>query len=142
MYNIPESMKLSKNFTISEFACNDGSKNIIVDFELVQLLQKLRDKLGKSIEITSGYRTITYNQKCGGISTSNHLTGKAADIKIAGMTPLEVAYAADKIGFMGIGVYPTFTHVDVCGSAAGKKLYWKQNSAGVKTIIKSLKEAK
>jgi zinc D-Ala-D-Ala carboxypeptidase len=138
MFSVPESMKLSKNFAISEFACNDGSKDIMVDYELVQFLQKMRDALGKSITVTSGYRTATYNKKCGGISTSHHLTGKAADIKIAGMSPLEVAYMADKIGFRGIGVYPTFTHVDV----GPQKLYWKQNSAGVKTMIKSLAEAK
>jgi len=138
MYSIPVDMKLSKNFNISEFACNDGSRNITVDYELVGLLQKLRDTLNRPINVTSGYRTAEYNKKCGGIPTSHHLTGKAADIKITGMTPLQVALAADKIGFKGIGVYPTFTHVDVCGSAAGAKLYWKQNNAGVKTIVKSL----
>lgn len=142
MFNVPENMKLSKNFAISEFACKDGSKEVIVDYELVQLLQKLRDQIGKPVSITSGYRTPAYNKKCGGIATSNHLAGKAADIKITGMTPLAVALAADKIGFKGIGVYPTFTHVDVQGSVAGAKIYWKQNSAGVKTMIKSLAEAK
>ena len=138
MYQVPENMKLSKNFALSEFACKDGSKEIVVDYELVQLLQKLRDSLGKPITITSGYRTVAYNKKCGGISTSHHLTGKASDIKISGMTPLQIALAADKMGFKGIGVYPTFTHVDVAGSVSGAKLYWKQNSAGVKTIVKSL----
>ena len=138
MYSVPENMRLSKNFILSEFACKDGSKEIAVDYELVQLLQKLRDSLGKPITITSGYRTVAYNKKCGGISTSHHLTGKAADIKVFGMTPLQVALAADKMGFKGIGVYPTFTHVDVAGSVVGAKLYWKQNSAGAKTIVKSL----
>ena len=138
MYSVPESMKLSKNFAISEFACNDGSKEITVDCELVQLLQKMRDTLGKPITVTSGYRTVTYNKKCGGIATSHHLTGKAADLKVSGVTPLEVAKAADKMGFMGIGVYPTFTHVDVCGSVTGKKIYWKQNPAGVKFFVKGL----
>jgi uncharacterized protein YcbK (DUF882 family) len=142
VYNISEDTKLSKNFTLSEFACHDGSKDIMVDYNLVQLLQKLRDHVGKSITITSAFRTASYNKKCGGIATSNHLIGKAADIKIAGMNPLQVALAAEKIGFKGIGVYPTFTHVDVQGSTNGSKIYWKQNSAGVKTIIKSLTEAK
>ncbi len=142
MYQVPDNMKLSKNFALSEFACHDGSKEIMIDYELVQLLQKLRDTLSKPIMITSGYRSIAYNKECGGISMSNHLTGKAADIKIAGMTPLQVALAADKIGFKGVGVYPTFTHVDVQGSTGGMKLYWKQNSAGIKIIIKSLAEAK
>lgn len=134
MYNVPDNMKLSKNFTIAEFACNDGSKEIVVDHDLVDLLQKLRDTLGKPIRITSGYRTVVYNKNCGGISTSHHLTGKAADIKIAGMTPMQVAIAANKIGFTGIGVYPSFTHVDV----GPKKLYWKQDSKGKKFFVNSL----
>lgn len=138
MYNVPENLKLSKNFTLSEFACNDGSKEITIDYELIDKLQQLRDTLGKPVRVTSGYRTITYNKKCGGIATSNHLIGKAADIKVSGMTPLDLAKAADKIGFLGIGVYPTFTHVDVCGSVSGKKLYWKQDSKGIKTFINSL----
>lgn len=142
MYSVPENMKLSKNFILSEFACKDGSKTITVDYELVQLLQKFRETLGKPITITSGYRTVAYNKRCGGIATSHHLTGKAADIKISGMTPLEVAKAADKIGFKGIGVYPTFTHVDVVGSVSGKKLYWRTDKAGKQTFCKSLAEMK
>lgn len=138
MYSVPEDLRLSKNFTLSEFACNDGSKEITVNYELIELLQQLRDILGKPVKVTSGYRTVTYNKKCGGIATSHHLTGKAADLKVSGVTPLEVAKAADKMGFMGIGVYPTFTHVDVCGSVTGKKIYWKQNSKGVKSYITKL----
>lgn len=138
MYQVPENMKLSKNFVISEFACKDGSKEILVDYELIEKLQKLRDTLSKPVVVTSGYRTVAYNKKCGGISTSHHLTGKAADIKVSGMTPLQVALAADKIGFLGIGVYPTFTHVDVGGSVAGKKIYWRTDKAGIKSFVKSL----
>ena len=138
MYSVPENTKLSKNFTLSEFACNDGSKEITIDYELIDKLQQLRDMLGKPIKVTSGYRTVAYNKKCGGIATSNHLIGKAADIKVSGMTPLELAKVADKIGFKGIGVYPTFTHVDTQGSTNGKKIYWKQNNVGVKTFVTSL----
>ena len=139
MYSVPEDLRLSKNFTLSEFACNDGSKEITIDYGLVDLLQQLRDILGKPVKVTSGYRTVTYNKKCGGISNkSSPDLGKAADLKVSGVTPLEVAKAADKMGFMGIGVYPTFTHVDVCGSVTGKKIYWKQNSKGVKSYITKL----
>ena len=138
MYNVPESMKLSKNFTLSEFACRDGSEIIMVDYQLIDLLQQLRDTLGKSVRITSGYRTAAYNKECGGIPTSHHLTGKAADIKVSGLSPLELAKAADRIGFKGIGVYPTFTHVDVVGSVSGKKIYWVKDRAGVRKFINSL----
>lgn len=142
MYSVPENLRLSKNFMLSEFACKDGSKTITVDCGLIDNLQQLRDTIGKPIVITSGYRTAAYNKRCGGISTSHHLTGKAADIKVTGMTPLQVALAADKVGLKGIGVYPTFTHVDVCGSVTGKKLYWRTNSAGKQTFYKSLAEMK
>ena len=138
MYSVPENMKLSKNFALSEFACKDGSENITVDYQLIDLLQQLRDILGKSIRITSGYRTVTYNKECGGIPTSHHLTGKAADIKVSGMTPLELAKAADRIGFKGIGIYPTFTHVDVGGSVSGAKIYWVTDKAGNKKYVNKL----
>jgi uncharacterized protein YcbK (DUF882 family) len=140
MYNIPNDMKLSKNFSLSEFVCKDGSNEVIVNYELIGLLQKMRDKLAKSITITTngGYRTPKHNAAVGGIMNSEHTKGTAADIKISGLSPLDLAYVADKIGFRGIGVYPTFTHVDI----GPQKLYWKQNSAGIKTFIKSLNEAK
>lgn len=138
IYKVSGNLKLSKNFVLSEFACKDGSEDITVDYELIDLLQKMRDALGKPVKVTSGYRTVTYNKKCGGIATSHHLTGKAADIKVSGMTPLELAKIADKIGFLGIGVYPTFTHVDVGGSISGKKIYWKQDTKGAKSFINSL----
>lgn len=138
MYNVPENMKLSKNFTLSEFACKDGSKTVLIDYELVEKLQKLRDAVKKPVTITSGYRSVAYNKKCGGIATSNHLLGKATDIKISGMTPLEVAKLADTFGFLGIGVYPTFTHVDTQGSTNGKKIYWKVDAKGVKSFVNSL----
>jgi uncharacterized protein YcbK (DUF882 family) len=135
-------MKLSKNFSIQEFACKDGSQDIIVDYELILKLQALRELIDKPILISSGYRTESYNKECSGIKTSLHLRGMAADIKVSGMTPHTVALWADRIGFKGIGVYPTFTHVDVGGSSTGAKIYWKQNVSGVKTFIKSLADAK
>ena len=138
MYNVPENMKLSKNFKLSEFACKDGSKTLTIDYELIENLQQLRDKVGKPVTITSGCRSVAYNKKKGGIATSNHLIGKAADIKISSMTPLDVAKLADTLGFLGIGVYPTFTHVDVQGSTNKKKIYWKQGTDGVKHFVDSL----
>ena len=141
MYNVPKNMRIATNFLLSEFACKDGSKTVIVDFELLELLQRLRDVVGRVI-VTSAYRTPEYNKKVGGIATSFHLSGKAADIQVPGLTPYEVAIIADRIGFLGVGVYPTFAHVDVGGDGKGGKLYWKQDKSGKKTLIKSLNEAR
>jgi hypothetical protein len=42
-----------------------------------------------------------------------HPMGVAADVTIEGVSPGEVAEAAETAGFHGIGVYNTFTHIDL-----------------------------
>lgn len=54
---------LSKNFKVKEFACRDGSDTIKIDRQLVDYLQKIRDHYGKAVNITSGYRTASYNKE-------------------------------------------------------------------------------
>ena len=44
------------------------------------LLDPIREKWGKSIAVNSGYRCPVLNQKVGGVQTSQHLRGEAADI--------------------------------------------------------------
>jgi hypothetical protein len=44
------------------------------------------------IIITSGYRSAELNRKVGGVATSNHLTGCAVDIRVAGKEQL-IRYA-------------------------------------------------
>ena len=108
-------VKLSANFKVSEFACHDGSDTVLIDDALVELLQKIREHFGKAITINSGYRTTAWNAKNGGAQKSQHLLGKAADITITGVTPLEIAQYAEFLQPTagGIGVYQSFTHVDV-----------------------------
>ena len=106
--------KLSANFRVREFACTDGSDPVFIDSDLVNVLQKIRSHFGKSVTITSAYRTPTHNKSVGGTTYSQHLYGKAADIKISGVTPKKVAdYAETLLDKGGIGIYNTFTHIDV-----------------------------
>ena len=56
-------------------------------------LEVLRERCGKPIIINSGYRSPQLNKKIGGVPTSNHLTGCAADIRVANMEQL-IRYAA------------------------------------------------
>jgi uncharacterized protein YcbK (DUF882 family) len=106
--------KLSANFKVKEFACTDGSDPIFIDTELVNVLQKIRNHFGKSVTITSAYRTPTKNKAVGGTAYSQHLYGKAADIKVNGAAPKTVSAYAEKIlKGGGIGTYNTFTHIDV-----------------------------
>jgi uncharacterized protein YcbK (DUF882 family) len=122
MYTVVKDIQLSKNFKLSEFVCKDGSKKVMYNPLLIEKLQVLRDKLQKSVTIVSAYRTPEYNKKVGGAPKSQHVEGNAVDIVVPGYTPLQIAYIAEKIGFTGIGTYPTFTHVDVRN---GKLVKWK-----------------
>ena len=107
---------LSKHFSEEEFRCKDGMLKAI-DMKLVDGLEKLRALAGnKPIHINSGYRSLGYNKKMGGAPKSQHVLGKAADITIEGFTPKQVADLAEKVPQFrngGIGIYGTFTHVDV-----------------------------
>ena len=44
---------LEDNFRVQEFACNDGSDNILIDTTLTSILQMLRNYFGKPVTITS-----------------------------------------------------------------------------------------
>jgi len=116
---------MTKNFTKEEFDCNDGSEMPInVYHNMVKVanqLQVLRNRLGKPIHINSAYRSESWNLKQGGVKTSQHIMGRASDISVKGMTPLEVYNAIEKLiddGDMlqgGLGLYDSFVHYDIRG---------------------------
>ena len=116
-------VRLSENFRVKEFACKDGSDPVFVAAELVEVLQKIRNHFGNAVKITSAYRTPTHNKKVGGEAYSQHLYGMAADIKVSGVSPKKVAEYAEKLlpRSGGIGIYGTFTHIDV----RANKSRWK-----------------
>lgn len=109
------SKNLSANFKVKEFACSDGSDVVFIAPELVEVLQKIRDHFKAPVTINSGYRTPAYNKKVDGATYSQHQYGTAADIKVKGASPKTVAAFAETLlpNKGGIGIYPTFVHVDV-----------------------------
>ena len=108
-------MKLSKNFDSSEFKCRCCG-DVKINPALITLLQSIREKIGSSITIVSGYRCEQHNHHVGGAKHSQHVLGNAADIKVAGMDAHKVhEYIASHFGIRakGLGKYNTFTHIDV-----------------------------
>ena len=122
--------KLTKNFRLQEFYCNDGTeipnKYLTNVIELAENLQVLRDYIDKPIHINSAYRHEIYNKSIGGSKKSQHLKAKASDIRVDGMNPSKVYIAIEKLikeGKMkqgGLGLYPSFVHYDI----RGKKTRW------------------
>lgn len=106
---------LSAHFKVREFACSDGTDTVFVSPALVEVLEKIRLHFGKPVAINSGYRTEAKNKAVGGAAYSQHKYGLAADITISGVTPETVAQYAQTLlpSSGGIGLYKTFTHVDV-----------------------------
>lgn len=84
--------KMKSYFTIEEMCKSDVAKQYNIDNtpseEATANLQCLidvvlnpcREKYGKPIIVNSGYRSKQLNAKIGGVDTSDHLTGEAADI--------------------------------------------------------------
>jgi len=114
-------MKLTNNFNLNEFNKHNFplTETILRNIqELAKNLQVLRDEVKKPIKITSGYRNAEFNAKIKGAIKSRHITGQAADLKIEGYTPKQVAAIIEKLiasGKMkqgGLGIYSTWIHYD------------------------------
>lgn len=86
-------MVLTTNFTLEELTksataarlgidntpnkqATEGLKRLCAD-----ILQPIRDKYGKPIIVTSGYRCEALNKAVGGARHSQHMRGEAADIR-------------------------------------------------------------
>ena len=121
---------MTKNFKKQEFLCkgdicgrcqmpDEIYYNII---KTANQLQTLRNKIGLPIRVTSGYRCEEWNEKVGGVSNSRHKIGKAADIQVDGVSPLQIYKTINELidnGDMlqgGVGVYDTFVHYDYRGT--------------------------
>ena len=108
---IEEQMAL-KYFKLSEFDDAPGTgKNMKKDF--LTKLDKAREIADVPFKITSGYRSKETNKRVGGVSTSSHLKGLAADIscKDSG-TRQKIVNGLIQAGFTRIGIADSFIHCD------------------------------
>lgn len=121
--------KLSAYFTVKELVSSGGRPASLarISPELVALLDAIRVRAGKPVRIVSGYRSYLRNKQVYAArgqkpTESQHSSGKAADIAIAGMSGLQMAKLALEAGGpdLAIGVGRADVHVDV----RGKPLQW------------------
>jgi uncharacterized protein YcbK (DUF882 family) len=112
----------SAHFSDAELACHHCGVNACQQV-LVDALEALRAAAGVPISIDDAYRCAIHNAQVGGVPDSQHVQGIAADIKIQGMTPIQMYSAALKVpafanGGIGVTLGPTgYIHVD---TRAGK----------------------
>ena len=104
-----------RHFTLEEFDSPDypGSGEIYMDREFIDCLDEAGDIAGVQFKINSGSRTPTHNRKVGGLTTSSHLIGRAADIHCTNTNKrLKIIEALSMVGFQRFGIAKTFIHVD------------------------------
>ena len=119
-------MKLTQHFTLEELTHSDyaiahginNSANQMVQENLMMLctliLEPLRAAIGEPIIINSGYRNAAVNDGVGGVKTSHHLLGLAADINFKNEAQLKqmVAYLKEN------------THLDLALVERSKSSKW------------------
>lgn len=77
--------RIVRNFSLAEMANTQASESTKLIFtpemiEHAQMIQQLRDWFGKPLNVSSWYRTDTFNAAVGGDKNSAHLDGLATDI--------------------------------------------------------------
>ena len=115
---------ISKSFSWSEFTKSDTAKRLHINNEICDwdvrdnikalvenILQPLRDAWGGPIFINSGYRCKELNEAVGGVETSQHAKGEAADCGVTDPYALAKLLLHMNLDFDQIVVYPSFLHI-------------------------------
>jgi uncharacterized protein YcbK (DUF882 family) len=128
-------VRLSAHFSLQEFISardpNRPNNRALANLRaLAAVLEVLRSRAGRPLEITSGFRSPEYNSAIGGAASSLHTTGRACDIA-APADMLELAALASQIPEVGgVGIYPGrgFIHLDIRPRPAGAVIptWWAQ----------------
>lgn len=106
-------MQITKNFKSREFKCPTCGNTAYSD-KMIDRLQILRNLIGRSIRVTSGYRCKQHNTKVKGSTNSLHMQGIAVDIQVPADKHEELKRLANLVFYdSGVGYYPNHVHVDL-----------------------------
>lgn len=87
-------------------------------YPTLKIADQAREKFGKPLKIVSAYRAPAYNKAIGGEKKSYHMKFNALDLRTSAPKALHklLLQMRDKGLFKGgLGLYPTFVHVDTRG---------------------------
>lgn len=115
--------KVTENFTLEELchsnmAVAKGLENIPNESQVenlkslaINLLQPVRDLYGKPMIVNSGFRSPEVNKAVNGSPTSDHMNGKATDVKTPNPRELFNLVRNSGLSFDQLILYPTFVHM-------------------------------
>lgn len=134
---------LSAHFDSSEFNCKTCGKTATVSQLLIRRLEELHSLMkAKAIYITSGYRCPNCSVRVGGYRNDAHTKGMAADIKVQRQdgsyySAEDIAEAAERVGFGGIGLMNGATHVDTRDTEPYSNNHWFGSEVSGNNYIKT-----
>ena len=109
-------MKLSPHFTLEELTASTTAKRLGLDNTpapelvprlvlLAEMLERIRTTLNVPVVVTSGYRSPPVNRAVGGVTSSDHTQGHAADIVAPsfGSATVVAKTLAPLVSVLGIG---------------------------------------
>jgi hypothetical protein len=104
-----------KYFNLHEFDSPDlKGSGALMDETFLSMLDEARHIAQIPFKINSGYRTKERNKKIGGVKSSSHLKGLAADIHcVDSNSRFIIVNALIDAGFTRIGIAKTFIHCDI-----------------------------
>lgn len=123
------SIRLTKDFTLAEMTATDTglpnvpSKRHIVNMVMLatMLLQPVRDLYGNPMHINSGFRSPEVNKAVKGSSTSDHMLGRAADVRTPNPRQLFNLVRNSGLSFDQLILYPTFVHMSFRSPSENRK---------------------
>ena len=99
-----------KHFKKEEFTCKCGCGQNNISYRLVGILEEIRTHFGNNpVIITSGCRCAKHNKNVGGVSSSQHIFGKATDFYIQNVNNDDVVNYCKQLVKQGILAY-TYTN--------------------------------
>jgi len=109
-------MRLSPHFTMAELTASAKAQAMGIDnmpppeftprlIMLAEMLERVRGTLGVPVIVTSGYRCQRLNQLVGGVTSSDHTRGYAADVVAPqfGTAQVVARTLAPLVATLGIG---------------------------------------
>lgn len=130
----------SEHLSWRELACHDASKTPYHEafrkdraLTLATAFEAIRAEFGGPIAILSAFRTHDWNKRVGGSRFSQHVEGRALDLGVNLKSLPRLIECVGRVALrdkviMGIGVYPTFCHMDVRPS--DKLIRWGNGITG------------
>lgn len=146
-------MQLSKHFTLEEMILsqtavrhnldNNPDPAVINNLKALceNVLEPLREAAGTSIHVNSGYRSPLVNRAVGGVASSQHCYGQAADITIPGMPISKVIALVRSLKLpvdQCIDEFNSWTHLSYRSDGKNRRQFLAARHRNGRTVYASL----